>query len=101
MEVVRVMLFKLNVQEETYEELEINGDNPIQEHFKSNDIIFIADAENSRVWIWKGSNANIKMKFLSTQIASKIRDRYGITYNITSVDEGSEPEDLKELLSLN
>ena len=101
MESVKLLLFKLDVQEETYEELEINEDNPIKELFKSDDIIFIVDSENSRVWIWKGSNANIKMKFLSTQIASKIRDRYGITYNITSVDEGSEPADLKELIELD
>ena len=101
MESVKLLLFKLDVQEETYEELENNEDNPIKELFKSDDIIFIVDSENSRVWIWKGSNANIKMKFLSTQIASKIRDRYGITYNITSVDEGSEPADLKELIELD
>ena len=100
MEIVRVMLFKLNVQEETYEELEINEDNPINKQFNSNDIIFIVDAEHSRVWIWEGTEANIKMKFLSTQIASKIRDRYGITYNITSVDEGSEPKGLKEIFGL-
>ena len=101
MESVRILLFKLDVQEETYEELEINEDNSIKELFNSNDIIFIVDSENSRVWIWKGSNANTKMKFLSTQIASKIRDRYGITYSISSVDEGIEPAELKVLLELD
>ena len=101
MESVRIMLFKLNVQDETYEELEINEDNPINEQLNSNEIIFIVDAEHSRVWVWEGTNTNIKMKFLSTQLASKIRDRYGNTYNISSVDEGSEPSDLKELLGLS
>jgi len=100
MEIVRILLFRLNVQEETYEELEINEDTPIKDIFKSNDIIFIVDAEHSRVWVWKGSDVSIKKKILSTQLASKIRDQYGITYHITSVDEGSEPADLKELLEL-
>jgi len=101
MESVRTIMFKLNVQEETYEELDVNEDISIKDVFKSNEIIFIVDPGNSRVWVWEGSSVNIKMKFLSTQIASKIRDRHGITYTITSVDEGSEPEDLKELLGLN
>ena len=96
-----MLLFKLNEQEESYEELNINEDNSIKEQFKSEDIIFIVDAEHSRVWVWEGANVNIKMKFLSTQLASKIRDRYGITYHITSIDEGTEPADLKELLGLN
>jgi len=98
MENVGILMFKLNLEEETYDQLEINQGNPISEQLKSDDIIFIVDAEHSRIWIWEGTNANIKMKFLSTQIASKIRDRHGITYAITSVDEGSEPADLKELL---
>jgi len=100
MESVRILLFKLNEHEESYEEVEINENNSINEQFKSDDIIFIVDGEHSRVWIWEGANVNIKMKFLSTQLASKIRDRYGITYNITSIDEGSEPEELKESLGL-
>ena len=98
METVKMLLFKLNVQEEMYEELKINEDIPIKEHFKSSDIIFIVDAEHARVWVWEGNNVDIKKKFLSTQLASRIRDRYGITYTITSVDEGSEPESLKEFL---
>lgn len=100
MENVGIMLFKLNVQEETYDELEINEKNPFNKRLKSDDIIFIADAEHSRVWVWGGTSVNIKMKFLSTQVASKIRDRHGITYTITSVDEGNEPAELKELLGL-
>ena len=100
MQNVGIMLFKLNVQEETYDELETNEEHPLNEQLKSEDIIFIVDAEHSRVWVWEGTNVNIKMKFLSTQIASKIRDRHGITYTITSIDEGNEPKELKELLGL-
>jgi len=98
MENVRILMFKLNLEEETYDDIEINQENPINEQLKSKDIIFIVDGEHSRIWIWEGTDANIKMKFLSTQIASKIRDRHGITYTITCVDEGSEPAELKELL---
>ena len=100
MQSVKLLLFKLNIQEEIYEELEINEAKPIMEQFNSNEIIFIVDSEHSRVWLWEGKNTSIKMKFLSTQLASKIRDRYGITYTITSIDEGNEPDELKEFLGL-
>ncbi len=98
MENVEILMFRLNLHEETYDELEINQNITIREHLKSEDIIFIVVAEHSRVWIWEGSDVNIKMKFLSTQIASEIRDKHGITYTITSVDEGNEPAELRELL---
>ena len=98
METVKMLLFRLNIQEENYEELDIDKDISIEEYFKSSEIIFIVDAEHSRVWVWEGTNVDVKKKFLSTQLASKIRDRHGITFTISSIDEGNEPEFLKKLL---
>jgi len=40
------------------------------------------------------------MKFISAKIASSIRDRYGISFKLSSVDEGKEPVGFKIMIGL-
>jgi len=40
------------------------------------------------------------MKFISAQKSSYIRDKYGIDYSISSIDDGDEPSEFRKLLGL-
>ncbi len=40
------------------------------------------------------------MKFISARIASSIRDRYGVDFKLSSVDEGKEPVGFKIMIGL-
>ena len=94
------LVFKLNVQSEEFEELKINEDEKVEHLLDSDEILLFVDNLNHRVWIWEGRNTSPKMKFISAELASIVRDQYAIDYNITTIDGGDEPIEFKILLGL-
>ena len=96
-----VLIFKLDVQSEDFKEISYEKDLPPQKFLNHNRILLFVDPEHSRIYIWKGSNVTVRMKFLSAQLASKVRDQYGIDYSITTVDDGDETLDFKQFLGLS
>lgn len=58
-------------------------------------IFLFVDFNRYRVWIWQGANTTTRIKFISAKRALNIRDRYGTTFRITTVDEGNEPVGFK------
>jgi hypothetical protein len=86
----QVIVFQFNDELGEFEELEIGEDLPLYELFDSDFSLLFVDPERYRVWIWHGSNVTTRMKFIAAKIAPSIRDRYGIAYKITTVDEGDE-----------
>ena len=95
-----VLIFKLDVESEDFKEISYENDLPPKEFLNHNRILLFVDPEHSRIYIWEGSNVTIRMKFLSAQLASKVRDKYGIDYSITTVDDGDETLDFKQFLNL-
>lgn len=93
-----VLIFKLDVESEDFKEISYKGDIPLHEFLNPSRILLFVDPEHSRIYIWEGSNVTVRMKFLSAQLAPKIRDQYGIDYSITTVDDGDETLDFKGFL---
>ncbi len=91
-----VLIFKLDVESEDFKEISYDKDLPPHKFLNHNRILLFVDPEHSRIYIWEGSNVTIRMKFLSAQLASKVRDQYGIDYSITTVDDGDETLDFKQ-----
>jgi hypothetical protein len=85
-----VLVFQYNDQLGDFEELELEEDVPLYELLDPDFILLFVDPEHYRVWLWHGSNTSTRMKFVSAKIAPSIRDRFGIGYKITTVDEGEE-----------
>ena len=79
----------------------IKSEDSIEEKLVSKLVYLIVDPENKIVWIWNGSKANIRMKFIATQKAPLIRDEYGIDFKIIGIDENDEPTEFKEFLGLD
>ncbi|MFX1299046.1 MAG: hypothetical protein ACFFD2_29830 [Promethearchaeota archaeon] len=91
----RLRIFQFNDQKGEYEELEVQEGVPLYELLDPDFILLFVDPEHYRVWIWHGANTTTRMKFIAAKIAPKIRDRYGIAYKITAVDEGQETKAFK------
>ncbi len=72
--------------------IEITGSRPIRDHLKSNSVFIIVDDDKKRIWIWKGSEAPVRKKFISARAASQIREERGLNYKVSSEDEGEESD---------
>jgi hypothetical protein len=94
------IVLHLDLQLEQFEEIKLTDDISIRNLLSNEKIILVVDHKNNRVWLWKGAKTTAKMKFISAQKVSFIRDKYGIEYTITSIDEGDEPSEFKQLLGL-
>ena len=86
----QLVVFQFNDELGEFEELEVEKGIPLYELLDSDFILLFVDHEHYRVWLWHGSNTTTRMKFIAAKIAPKIRDKYGIGYKITAVDEGDE-----------
>ena len=90
----------LDLQLEQFEEIKLTDDISIRNLLSNEKILLVVDHKNNRVWLWKGAKTTAKMKFISAQKVSFIRDKYGIDYSISSIDDGDEPSEFRKLLGL-
>lgn len=93
-------VFQFNDELGEYEELEIEEDLELFELLNPEFIILFMDPDHFRVWIWQGSETTTRMKFISAKTAPSLRDQYGLSYKITSVDEGDETKGFKIFVGL-
>ncbi|MFX0073868.1 MAG: hypothetical protein ACFE96_00385 [Candidatus Hermodarchaeota archaeon] len=92
-----ILLFELDEESEDFKEIEEEGIT-IGELLDSSSIVVIVDSLTKVIWIWEGKKAGVRKKFIATQNIPSIRDRYGIDFKITTVDEGDEPLEFMEIL---
>jgi len=95
----RFLLFEIDEENEDFIKIEVE-DGPIYTPLDSSSIFIIVDPINKAVWIYYGEKVSIRKKFIATQKAPNIRDRYGVDFKIKAVDEGSEPSEFKEIVGL-
>ena len=85
-----IIVFQYNDQLNEFQELEVDKDIQLTELLDPDFILLFVDPSRYRVWIWHGSNTTTRMKFIAAKLAPSIRDRYGIGFKISAVDEGNE-----------
>lgn len=95
-----IVVYQFNEDLEGFEEIESEENVPLFELLDSNKILLFVDKHESKVWIWEGANTNTRMKFISAQTATNIRDKHDISFTITSVDDGEETAAFKILVGL-
>ncbi len=86
----KLIAFQFNDQLGEFEELEVEEGVALHELLDPDFVLLFVDHKYFRVWLWHGSNTTTRMKFIAAKISPKIRDKYGIGYKITAVDEGNE-----------
>ena len=93
------LLFEIDEENEDFKEIKDIVE-PIYTLLDSTSIFIIVDPVDKDIWIWHGEKTNIRSKFIATQNAPTIRDRYGVDFKIVAVDEGDEPSEFKEIVGL-
>lgn len=86
----KLIVFQYNDELNEYQELEVEEDVQMHELLDPEFILLFVDPKRYRIWIWHGSNTTTRMKFIAAKLAPSIRDRYGIGFKISAVDEGNE-----------
>ncbi|MEM2108979.1 MAG: hypothetical protein QW327_00580 [Candidatus Odinarchaeota archaeon] len=71
---------------------EISDSLTIREHLKSGSVFIIVDDDKKKIWIWKGTEAPVRKKFISARAASQLREERGLNYKVYSEDEGEESD---------
>ena len=94
-----LMIFEFDEGVESFQEIEF-ADKEIRELLNSNLIYIIVNRYNKEIWIWHGSNTNIRMKFIATQEAPKIRDQYGSDFKILAINEDDESSKFKDIIGI-
>ncbi|MEJ2251316.1 MAG: hypothetical protein P8Y97_16905 [Candidatus Lokiarchaeota archaeon] len=95
-----IIVFQYNDQLGEFEELELEDDVPLYELLDPEFILLFIDDAHFRVYLWHGSNVTTRMKFVAAKLTPSIRDKFGIGYKITTVDEGDETLAFKILVGL-
>ncbi|MHA2103013.1 MAG: hypothetical protein ACW981_06260 [Candidatus Hodarchaeales archaeon] len=66
--------------------------------YDAGEVYIVVDETKRIIYIWKGSSAPVRKKFISARTASKIRQHYGLTFKVDSIDQAEEPVGFLELM---
>lgn len=61
-----------------------------EETLKSEEVFIFTDEETRDIFIWTGASSNVRKRFISSQIARQIRFEKGMTYHVSTHEEGNE-----------
>ncbi|MGY5852814.1 MAG: hypothetical protein RTU92_04535 [Candidatus Thorarchaeota archaeon] len=70
----------------TLEEVELS-----KEGLVSTKVVCVVDDETKSIYLWKGSQAGIRKKFIGARVATNLRTEYGFHLKVRPLDEGEEP----------
>jgi hypothetical protein len=74
------------MEDGTLNEVEINKDD-----LNSTLVVCVVDDETKSIYLWKGSQAGVRRKFIGARIATNLRTEYGFHFKVRPLDEGEEP----------
>jgi hypothetical protein len=95
-----ITIYQFNDEIGDFEELIIDPDVKLQELLDEDFILLFVDPKHYRVWLWHGLNTTTRMKFIAAKMAAPIRDKHGIAFKITAVDQDMETHGFKVMLGL-
>ncbi len=81
------MVIGYEVQEDgTLNEIELS-----KEDLRSDLVVCVVDDETKSIYLWKGSQAGVRVKFIGARVATNLRTEYGFHFKVRPLDEGEEP----------
>jgi hypothetical protein len=95
-----IIVYQFNDQIGDFDELIIDPEIKLQDLLDDDFILLFVDPKHYRVWLWHGYNTTTRMKFIAAKMAAPIRDRHGIAFKITAVDQDNETIAFKVMLGL-
>lgn len=95
-----IIVYQFNDQIGDFDELIIDPEIELKDLLDDDFILLFIDPKHYRVWLWHGYNTTTRMKFIAAKMAAPIRDRHGIAFKITAVDQDNETIAFKVMLGL-
>ncbi|MFX0179747.1 MAG: hypothetical protein ACFE78_06120 [Candidatus Hodarchaeota archaeon] len=95
-----IIVYQFNDQIGDFEELIIDPGIELKDLLDDDFILLFIDPKHYRVWLWHGYNTTTRMKFIAAKMAAPIRDKHGIAFKITTVDQDNETIAFKVMLGL-
>ena len=95
-----IVVYQFNDQIGDFEELIIDPDVKLTDLLDEDFILLFVDPQHYRVWLWHGFNTTTRMKFIAAKMAASIRDKHGIAFKITAVDQDNESTAFKVMIGL-
>ncbi len=74
------------LEDGTLNEVELSKDD-----LTSTIVVCVVDDETKSIYLWKGSQAGVRRKFIGARVATNLRTEYGFQFKVRSIDEGEEP----------
>ena len=93
-----ITVYQFNDEIGDFEELIIDPDLKLEDLLDDEFIILFVDPQHNRVWMWVGYNATTRMKFIAAKTAQPIRDKHGIAFKLTTIDQDNESHGFKVML---
>ncbi|MFX1368413.1 MAG: hypothetical protein ACFFAY_07435 [Promethearchaeota archaeon] len=62
-----------------------------KEGLDSTKVVCVVDDETKSIYLWKGTQAGIRKKFIGARVATNLRTEYGFHFKVRPLDEGEEP----------
>ncbi len=92
-------IFQLNDEEETIEELDLDKEVDFKSLLQSDFVLVIFDEIRTNAFIWYGSKATTRMRFITARKAVDIRSTVGLFYKpYVIIEEGEETPEFCELI---
>ncbi|MFW9770821.1 MAG: hypothetical protein ACFFEO_01440 [Candidatus Thorarchaeota archaeon] len=95
-----IIVYQFNDTIGDFEELVIDADVNLKDLLDDDFVLLFVDPQHYRVWLWHGSNTTTRMKFLAAKMAAPIRDKHGIAFKITAVDQENETQAFKVMIGI-
>ena len=74
------------LEDGTLNEVELSKDD-----LTSTIVVCVVDDESKSIYLWKGSQAGVRRKFIGARVATNLRTEYGFHFKVRPLDEGEEP----------
>lgn len=74
------------LEDGTLNEVEITKDD-----LETTKVVCVIDDETKSIYLWKGTQAGIRRKFIGARVATNLRTEYGFNFKVRPLDEGEEP----------
>lgn len=97
---VKMVIYRFNDSLGTFENLITDPKIKLIDLLNEESILLFIDPMHYWVWLWYGRNITNRMKFIAAKTAQPIRDTHDITYKITAVDQGNEPQAFMDIINV-
>lgn len=88
-----ITVYQFNDEIGNFEELLLDPDVKLKDLLDDDFVLLFVDPQHFRVWLWQGYNTTTRMKSNAAKMALSIRDKHGIDFKITAVDQDNETQD--------